>query len=190
MTYRHSPSTAPSLSEPTFIYTPIPSSVQPPSQSPPPFLIIKCRSGTSITSISPLFLYRGRGISRPLDIPGVVYNKCYWTLKTTEGSTLLSSANSTGQGPGSTKTHYNLWSWLSSSDNSTSIACERQRPRPHKWTNGAVNSLQKRTSNRELDNTCVFFINGNQNPTDMLTKNLGSIKFLKYQGELRLEFLE
>jgi len=28
--------------------------------------------------------------------------------------------------------------------------------------------------------TCVFFINGDQNPTDMFTKNLGSVKFLKY----------
>jgi len=36
----------------------------------------------------------------------------------------------------------------------------------------------------------VFFINGDQNPTDMFTKNLGSVKFLKYQGELGLEFLE
>jgi len=36
----------------------------------------------------------------------------------------------------------------------------------------------------------VFFINGDQNPADMFTKNLGSVKFLKYQGELRLEFLE
>jgi len=37
---------------------------------------------------------------------------------------------------------------------------------------------------------CVFFINGDQNPTDMFTKNLGSVKFLKYRGELGLEFLE
>jgi len=38
--------------------------------------------------------------------------------------------------------------------------------------------------------THVFFINGDQNPTDMFTKNLGSVKFLKYRGELGLEFLE
>jgi len=37
---------------------------------------------------------------------------------------------------------------------------------------------------------CVFFINGDQNPADMFTKNLGSVKFLKYRGELGLEFLE
>jgi len=36
----------------------------------------------------------------------------------------------------------------------------------------------------------VFFINSDQNPADMFTKNLGSVKFLKYRGELRLEFLE
>ena len=36
----------------------------------------------------------------------------------------------------------------------------------------------------------IFFINGDQNPADMFTKNLGSVKFLKYQGELGLEFLE
>ena len=37
---------------------------------------------------------------------------------------------------------------------------------------------------------CVFFINSDQNPADMFTKNLGSVKFLKYRGELELEFLE
>jgi len=36
----------------------------------------------------------------------------------------------------------------------------------------------------------VFFINGDNNPADMLTKNLGSVKFLKFRGELGLEFLE
>ena len=35
----------------------------------------------------------------------------------------------------------------------------------------------------------VFFINGDNNPVDMFTKNLGSVKFLKFRGELRLEFL-
>ena len=35
----------------------------------------------------------------------------------------------------------------------------------------------------------VFFINGDNNPADMLTKNLGSVKFLKFRGELGLEFL-
>ena len=38
--------------------------------------------------------------------------------------------------------------------------------------------------------THVFFINSDKNPTDMFTKNLGSVKFLKYRGELGLEFLE
>jgi len=35
----------------------------------------------------------------------------------------------------------------------------------------------------------MFFINGNNNPADMFTKNLGSVKFLKFRGELGLEFL-
>jgi len=35
----------------------------------------------------------------------------------------------------------------------------------------------------------VFFINGDNNPADMFTKNLGSVKFLKFRGELGLEFL-
>jgi len=36
----------------------------------------------------------------------------------------------------------------------------------------------------------VFFINGDNDPADMFTKNLGSVKFLKFRGELGLEFLE
>jgi hypothetical protein len=35
----------------------------------------------------------------------------------------------------------------------------------------------------------VYFIDGDENPADMLTKNLGSVKFLKFRAMLRLEFL-
>ena len=35
----------------------------------------------------------------------------------------------------------------------------------------------------------VFFINGDKNPTDLLMKNLGSVKFLKFRAMLGLEFL-
>ena len=34
----------------------------------------------------------------------------------------------------------------------------------------------------------VFFIDGNDNPADMFTKNLGHIKFLKFRSALGLEF--
>ena len=35
----------------------------------------------------------------------------------------------------------------------------------------------------------VFFIDGEENPADLLTKNLGSVKFLKFRAMLGLEFL-
>jgi len=35
----------------------------------------------------------------------------------------------------------------------------------------------------------VFFIDGDENPTDLLTKNLGSVKFQKFRAMLGLEFL-
>ena len=34
----------------------------------------------------------------------------------------------------------------------------------------------------------VYFIDGNDNPADMLTKNLGHVKFLKFRGMLGLYF--
>jgi hypothetical protein len=34
----------------------------------------------------------------------------------------------------------------------------------------------------------LFFIEGAENPTDMFTKNLGCIKFLKFREQLGLEF--
>ena len=34
----------------------------------------------------------------------------------------------------------------------------------------------------------VFFIDGNDNPADMFTKNLGHVKFLKFRAQLGLEF--
>jgi len=37
--------------------------------------------------------------------------------------------------------------------------------------------------------TKLYFINGDENPADLLTKNLGSIKFLKFQAMLGLEIL-
>ena len=36
--------------------------------------------------------------------------------------------------------------------------------------------------------TEVYFINGDNNPADLLTKNLGSVKFLKFRAMLGLEF--
>ena len=36
--------------------------------------------------------------------------------------------------------------------------------------------------------TEVYFINGDNNPMDLLTKNLGSVKFLKFRAMLGLEF--
>ena len=36
--------------------------------------------------------------------------------------------------------------------------------------------------------TEVYFINGDDNPADLLTKNLGSVKFLKFRAMLGLEF--
>jgi len=35
----------------------------------------------------------------------------------------------------------------------------------------------------------VFFINGDENPADLLTKNLGSVKFLKFRGMYGLEIM-
>ena len=35
----------------------------------------------------------------------------------------------------------------------------------------------------------LFFIDGAENPANMLTKNLGHIKFLKFRGQLGLEFI-
>ena len=34
----------------------------------------------------------------------------------------------------------------------------------------------------------VFFIDGDDNPADLLTKNLGSVKFLKFRAQLGLTF--
>jgi len=34
----------------------------------------------------------------------------------------------------------------------------------------------------------LFFVEGTQNPADMFTKNLGHVKFLKFQEQLGLEF--
>jgi hypothetical protein len=34
----------------------------------------------------------------------------------------------------------------------------------------------------------VFFIDGDKNPADLLTKNLGSVKFLLFHQEYRLHF--
>ena len=36
--------------------------------------------------------------------------------------------------------------------------------------------------------TKVYFINGDNNPADLLMKNLGSVKFLKFRAMLGLEF--
>ena len=36
--------------------------------------------------------------------------------------------------------------------------------------------------------TEVYFIDGDNNPADLLTKNLGSVKFLKFRAMLSLEF--
>ena len=38
--------------------------------------------------------------------------------------------------------------------------------------------------------TKVYFIDGDNNPTDLLTKNLGSVKFLKFRAMLGLEFIQ
>lgn len=40
----------------------------------------------------------------------------------------------------------------------------------------------------ENGNIEIFFIEGAENPTDMFTKNLGRDKFLKFRGQLGLEF--
>ena len=36
--------------------------------------------------------------------------------------------------------------------------------------------------------TEVYFIDGDNNPADLLTKNLGSVKFLEFRAMLGLEF--
>ena len=36
----------------------------------------------------------------------------------------------------------------------------------------------------------IYFIDGEENPTDLLTKNLGSVKFLKFRAQLGLKFLD
>ena len=38
-------------------------------------------------------------------------------------------------------------------------------------------------------NVELFFIDGAENSVDMLTKNLGHVKFLKFRGQLGLEFI-
>ena len=40
----------------------------------------------------------------------------------------------------------------------------------------------------EIGKVDVFFIDGNENPADMFTKNLGHIKFYKFRGQLGLVF--
>ena len=34
----------------------------------------------------------------------------------------------------------------------------------------------------------LFFVEGAENPADLFTKNLGATKFLKFRGQLGLEF--
>ena len=34
----------------------------------------------------------------------------------------------------------------------------------------------------------IYFIDGNNNPTDLFTKNLGKVKFLKFRSQLGLHF--
>jgi len=34
----------------------------------------------------------------------------------------------------------------------------------------------------------LYFIEGEENPTDLFTKNLGSVKFLKFRAMLGLKF--
>ena len=34
----------------------------------------------------------------------------------------------------------------------------------------------------------LYYIEGDKNPTDMFTKNLGHLKFLHFRGQLRLKF--
>ena len=36
----------------------------------------------------------------------------------------------------------------------------------------------------------IYFIDGEENPADLLTKNLGSVKFLKFRAQLGLKFLD
>ena len=36
----------------------------------------------------------------------------------------------------------------------------------------------------------LYFIDGENNPADMLTKNLGHVKFQKFRAMIGLEFLE
>ena len=36
----------------------------------------------------------------------------------------------------------------------------------------------------------VFYIDGNNNPADIFTKNLGAVKFLKFRSQLGLHFRE
>ncbi len=40
----------------------------------------------------------------------------------------------------------------------------------------------------QLDKVELFFVEETQNPVDMFTKNLGCVKFLKFQEQLGLEF--
>ncbi len=40
----------------------------------------------------------------------------------------------------------------------------------------------------QLDKVELFFVKGTQNPANMFTKNLGYVKFLKFQEQLELEF--
>ncbi len=42
----------------------------------------------------------------------------------------------------------------------------------------------------EKGEVALYFIEGSENPADMLTKNLGHVKFLKFWGQLGIDFKE
>jgi len=42
----------------------------------------------------------------------------------------------------------------------------------------------------EKGEVALYFIEGSENPADMLTKNLGHVKFLKFRGQLGIDFKE
>jgi hypothetical protein len=42
----------------------------------------------------------------------------------------------------------------------------------------------------EKGEVALYFVEGSENPTDMLTKNLGHVKFLKFRGQLGIDFKE
>ena len=51
------------------------------------------------------------------------------------------------------------------------------------------NPVQERRSKHiEEKKIELFFVEGAENPADLFTKNLGATKFLKFRGQLGLEF--